>query len=105
MFQNRAILYFIIFGIVFTLLSIPFFTGMMRPSFSERNPYALFYAFFNLPVTLPFKVVITSLASFIWDSPTIDQVDLTEFFVSLAFWSILGAIIGWVNGMRGNRGA
>jgi len=85
------------------MFSIPFITGLMRPSFHERNPYALFYAFFNLPVTFPLSGVISSLAESIWETPTVEQKDLMEFYVSLVCWSLVGAIIGWVSDVRGSR--
>ena len=102
MLRSRTVSHFFIFGISFTLLSIPFITGMLRPSFGERNPYALFYAFFELPVTLLFSRAIDSLAEAVWDTPAPDQIDLMQFFVSLAFWALLGATIGWIKDLRGN---
>ena len=103
MWRSRTIIFFLIFGVIFTLLSIPFITGMMHPTFSEKNPYALFYAFCNLPVTMLFGGAITSFAEAVWGSPTLDQRDIMEFFVSLAFWSLWGAIIGWINDMKGGK--
>ncbi len=103
MLRSRTISYFLIFGIIFTLMSIPFFTGLLRPSFSERNPYALFYAFFELPVTLIFTSVFQSLAEAVWETPTIYQIDLMQFYISLAFWSLLGGIIGWISDVRGDQ--
>jgi|SRR5713101_2085503 len=103
MLKTRTLSHFLIFGIVFTLISIPFFTGMLHPSFTERNAYALFYTAFELPVTLIFSDVIHSLAEWLWDTPTVDQVDLAQFYFSLAFWSVLGAIIGWIRDIRGDQ--
>lgn len=103
MLRSRTVIFFLSFGIVFTLLSIPFVSGLMRPSFSGKNPYALFYAFFNFPVTAIFGGAVKSIAESIWDTPTLDQRDMMEFFVSLTFWSLLGAVIGWVNDMRGGK--
>jgi len=103
MLRSRTLYYFLIFVIVFTLLSIPFFTGMLHSLFTDRNAYALFYAFFELPITLIFSGVIRSLAEWLWDTPTVDQVDLAQFYFSLAFWSVLGAIIGWIRDIRGDQ--
>ncbi|HTK82955.1 MAG TPA: hypothetical protein VL633_11725 [Bacteroidota bacterium] len=104
MLRSRTLKFFFAFGLVFTLLSIPFISGMMRPSFSGKNPYALFYAFFDFPVTAIFGGLVKSLADSMWDdAPTLNQLDTMSFFVSLAFWSLLGAVIGWVNDMRGGR--
>src|SRR5437867_2962214 len=86
MLRSRTLSYFLIFGIVFTLLSIPFFTGMLHPSFTDRNAYALFYAFFELPITLVFSSVIRSLAECLWENPTVEQADLAQFYFSLTFW-------------------
>ena len=85
------------------MLSIPFLIGMMHPTFSEKNPYALFYAFCNFPVTMLFGGAITTFAKTIWETPTLDQRDMIEFFVSLAFWSLLGAVIGWISDIRGGK--
>lgn len=101
MFGTRTFKYFVTFGIVFSLLAIPFFMGLMRPAFGVQNPYALFFAFFNSPVTFLLSGVIRSLAEFVWDSPTIQQVDKMELFISVAFWSVFGGIIGWINDVRG----
>ncbi len=103
MLKSRILSYFFIFGIIFTFISIPFFTGLLRPSFSERNPFALFYTFFELPITLFFNGVIRSLAEEVWDDPTIYQIDLMQFYFSLAVWCVIGAIFGLISDIRGNR--
>ena len=103
MLRSKTFILFLVFGIAFTLLSIPFISGMMRPSFGEKNPYALFYAFFNFPVTIVFGGAVTALSQAMWDAPTVEQRDLMEFFVSLAFWSLLGGVIGWIKDVRGGR--
>ena len=100
MLDRRAVTYFLLFSIVFTVFSMPFILGMMRPTFKERNPYSIFYAFCNLPVTFLLGGLIHSLAESLWDVPTTHQLDLTEYFISLIFWSIAGMILGFYKGVR-----
>ena len=104
MFRHRTISYFLLFGIVFTLISIPFLTGVVRPSFTLRHPYSLFYAFFFLPFEGLFNEIITSLARALWDNPTSHQLDCAAFLVILVFWSLIGMIVGIVSDLRGNQG-
>ena len=104
MFRHRAISYFLLFGIVFTLISIPYLTGVIRPSYTIRHPYALFYAFFFLPFEALFREIISSVAHALWESPAPHQLNLAAFFVVLLFWSLIGMVVGLVSDLRGNRG-
>ncbi|HEV8537481.1 MAG TPA: hypothetical protein VGR15_01045 [Bacteroidota bacterium] len=103
MFGSRTVSYFLLFAVGFTFMSIPFFTGLLRPTFDTPNPYALFYAALNLPVTLLLEGVISWCAKAVWDLPTVEQVDLMQFFVCLAFWSVLGGLIGLKKDLRGDQ--
>ncbi len=95
MFSRRPITHLLLFALVFTAFSAPFLMGLMRPNFKERNPYSVFYAFFNLPVTLLFGNPIRSFAESLWDKPTKYQYDQAEFLVSLLFWSLVGMAVGF----------
>ena len=96
MFKTKAITYFFIFGFSATIMSIPFFWGIMRPVFDTRNPYTVIYGFLNLPVALLFKGVTISIAEWVWDIPTQTQIDLISVDIGVMFW----ALVGWLIGLR-----
>ena len=101
MLQYRAVTYFIMLAIVFSIFSIPFLVGIMRPTFSEGNPYSIFYAICNFPATFLLRDLIQSVASYLYDSPTTHQMDLSEYYVSVVVWSLVGAVWGFVKDLRG----
>ena len=94
MFRSRATSYFLGFGIILTMLSIPILMGLARPFFDMHNPYTLIYGLIDLPVTLVFQGVATSLAESVWDSPTMEQADLVLVIISVVFWSLVGVAVG-----------
>ena len=104
MVRSRVVSYLLISAIVFTLLSLPFLTGMMRPTMAERNPYALFYSFLNFPVTYVLKDLIVSVAEIFWESPSTDQMDLIGIVFSGIFWSIVGSVVGFIVDLRSGQG-
>ena len=105
MFRSRALSYFLLFGFSVTILSVPFFWGLMRPVFDTRNPYTVIYGFLNLPVTLLFKGFTFWIAQLVWDEPTLSQIDLVSVDVSVVFWALIGFVVGMFydarHGMRG----
>ena len=104
MFRSRAISYFLWFGFSVTILSVPFFWGLMRPVFDTRNPYTVIYGFLNLPVTLLFKGLTFSIAQLVWDSPTVSQVDLVSVDISVVVWALVGFVVGmFIDARRGER--
>jgi hypothetical protein len=100
MLERRAVTYLLLFAIIFSAFSAPFLLGMMRPTFKERNPYSVFYAFCNLPVTFLLGGFIHSLSEYLWDVPTPHQFDLVEYVISLFFWSMVGMILGFYKDIR-----
>lgn len=77
----------------------------MRPVFDTRNPYTVIYGFLNLPVTLLLKGFTFYIAQLLWDYPSMDQVDMISVDVSVAFWALIGFMIGMFadarHGMKG----
>ena len=104
MFRFRAFGHLLIFGIVFTVLSLPFIFGAMRPSFADNNPYAIFYSICNLPVTIFLTGTIKSFAEYLWVNPSLYQIDLAEYYVSVAFWSLFGFGFGIFKTIREGQG-
>jgi hypothetical protein len=102
MLGSRTIVYFLIWGIVVTIVFLPFLFGMMRPSFNDGNPYSILISMFNFPVTFAFGGVIEWLRISLGGPPDGHQAVLAQFYVSAAFWSILGGVIGLVRDIRGN---
>ena len=104
MLGHRAIVYFLIWGIVATITFLPFLFGMMRPSFSDGNPYSILISMFNLPVTLVLGGAIEWVGSSLFGRPDGHQAVLAQFYVTVAFWSFLGGGIGLVRDLNGNSG-
>ena len=102
MLRRRSILYFLLFGVIFTIISVPFLSLDIQPEFTVRNPYALFYAFFFLPIEAILHDVITWLAQNVWGEEWKRNLDTAGFFVIMVFWSLLGMLIGLVSDLRGN---
>jgi hypothetical protein len=100
MFKSKAISYFFVFGFSVTILSIPFFWGLMRPVFDTRNPFTVIYGFLNFPVQLLFKGLINSIAETIWDNPTMSQVDIVSVDIGVMFWALVGYIVGLFGDFR-----
>jgi hypothetical protein len=91
-------------GIILTIAYLPFLFGMMLPGFIDRNPYAVFFSMCNFPVTFALGGVIDWLAEYIWEYPTRQNLVVSQFYVSVAFWAIFGGIVGLVKDLRGNQG-
>ena len=104
MLGHRVFIYFFMGGMCLTIAFLPFLFGMMTPGFVDRNPYALFFSMCNLPVTFALGGLIDWLGKYLWEYPNREQLVLSQFYVSVAFWAILGGIIGLVKDLRGNRG-
>jgi len=104
MLGSRTIVYFLIWGLVVTIVFLPFLFGMMRPSFNDGNPYSILISMFNLPVTFALGGVIEWVGSFLSGAPDVHRATLAQFYVSVAFWSILGGIIGLAKDIKGNKG-
>jgi hypothetical protein len=104
MFGHRTVVYFLIWGIVATVVFLPFLFGMMRPSFSDGNPYSILISMFNFPVTFALGGVIDWVGSYLYQAPSGQEAVLAQFYVTVAFWSILGGIIGLVRDLNGNSG-
>jgi hypothetical protein len=104
MFGHRSIVYFLIWGIVATVAFLPFLFGMMRPVFNDGNPYAIFISMFNLPVTFALGGVITWLGEYLFNAPDVQQAVIAQFYVTVAFWAILGGIYGLIRDLNGNSG-
>jgi hypothetical protein len=104
MFGHRTIVYSLIWGVVVTIAFLPFLFGMMTPSFNDGNPYSILISMFNLPVTFALGGVIEWLGTYLYQAPDGQQAVLAQFYVSVAFWSILGGTIGLVRDLNGNSG-
>ena len=104
MMGHRVIVYFLIWGVIVTIAFLPFLFGMMRPAFNDGNPYSILFSMFNFPVTFALGGVIDWLGKYLFESPDREQLVLSQFYVTVAFWSILGGIIGLVRDLNGNRG-
>lgn len=104
MLGHRVFVYFFMSGICLTIAFLPFLFGMMRPGFIDSNPYAIFFSMCNYPVTFALGDVIDWFAKYLWEAPNKHQLVLSQFYVSLAFWSIVGGVIGLVKDLRGNQG-
>lgn len=104
MLGHRTIVYFLIWGITATVAFLPFLFGMMRPSFNDGNPYSILISMFNFPVTFALGGVIEWVGTSLFGTPNGHQAVLAQFYVTLAFWSILGGIIGLVRDLNGNSG-
>lgn len=102
MLRRRTILYFLLFGVIFTLISVPFLSLDIQPEFTVRNPYALFYAFFFLPIEAMLHDVITWFARNAWGEEWTKHFDTARFLIVMMFWSLLGMVIGLVSDLRGN---
>ena len=100
MFKSRAIAYFFYFGMAVTIISLPFFWGIMRPVFDTKNAFMVIYGVLNLPVTLLLKDFTWSIAQMIWDNPTVSQVDLITVDVSVIFWALVGFVVGIIADAR-----
>lgn len=97
MFRSRAMSYCFGFGIILVILSIPVMMGLARPLFDMDNPYTLIYGLVTLPVILLFQGFLSDLASAIWDSPSIAQLDLLSAIATIVFWSLMGIVLGKFN--------
>lgn len=104
MLGSRTIVYFLIWGVVVTIIFLPFLFGMMRPSFNDGNPYSILISMFNLPVTFALGGVIDWVGTQLQPATDGRHAVLAQFYVSVAFWSILGGIIGLVRDLNGNSG-
>ncbi|HLB00664.1 MAG TPA: hypothetical protein VJO14_04695 [Bacteroidota bacterium] len=104
MLRHRVITYFLIWGICVTVAYLPFLFGLMLPSFIDRHPYSIFFSMFNFPVTFALGEVIRWLGEYIWQAPDRYQKVLSQFYVTVAFWSILGGTIGLIRDLTGDRG-
>jgi hypothetical protein len=96
--------YFLIWGVVVTIVFLPFLFGMMRPSFNDGNPYSILISMFNLPVTLTLGGVIEWVKANLSGATDPQKAVLAQFYVSVGFWSILGGIIGLIRDLNGNKG-
>jgi len=104
MFRHRSITYFLFWGIGVTIAFLPFLFGMMLPSFVDRNPYSLLFSMFNFPVTFALDGVIRWVGEIIWQTPSKYETVLSQFYVTVAFWSIFGGVVGLVRDLTGDRG-
>jgi hypothetical protein len=104
MLGHRVIVYFLLWGIVVTIAFLPFLFGMMKPAFNDGNPYSILFSMFNFPVTFALGGVIDWLGEYLFQSPDRQQLVLSQFYVTVGFWSILGGIIGLVRDINGNKG-
>lgn len=104
MMGHRSVVYFLVWGIVATVVFLPFLFGMMRPSFNDGNPYSILISMFNFPVTFALGSLIDWVGAYLFQSPDTHEVVLAQFYVTVAFWSILGGIIGLVRDLNGNSG-
>jgi len=104
MLSHRSITYFLLWGICVTIAFLPFLFGMMLPSFTDRNPYSLLFSMFNFPVTFALDGVINWLGKYLWQVPSGREMVLSQFYVTVAFWSIFGGVIGLVKDLTGDRG-
>ncbi len=105
MFGHRVIVYSMIWGIVATIAFLPFLFGMMRPAFNDGHPYSILISMFNFPVTLALGGVIEWLGKYLFQNPDRSQLVLSQFYVTVAFWSILGGVIGLARDLNGNKGS
>jgi hypothetical protein len=104
MLNHRVITYFLLWGICVSIAFLPFLFGMMLPSFIDRNPYSILFSMFNFPVTFALGDVIRWLGEYLWQSPNGRQQVFSQFYVTVAFWSIVGGVIGLVKDLTGDRG-
>lgn len=104
MLGHRTVVYTLIWGIIVTIAFLPFLFGMMRPSFTDGNPYSILFSMFNFPVTFALGGVIEWLGKYLYNSPDRQQAVFAQFYVTVAFWAIFGGIIGLVRDLNGNRG-
>ena len=104
MLRHRSITYFLLWGIGVTIAFLPFLFGMMLPSFIDRNPYSILFSMFNYPVTFALDGVISWLGEYLWNTPNRHQMVYSQFYVTVAFWSIFGGVLGLVRDLTGDRG-
>jgi len=100
MFKSKAISYFFVFGFSVTILSIPFFWGIMRPVFDSRNPFTVIYGFLIFPVHLLFNGLTLSIAEMVWDNPSLSQIDIVSVDLGVMFWALVGYVIGMMGDLR-----
>jgi hypothetical protein len=101
---HRFVVYFLLWGIIATIAFLPFLFGMMRPGFNGGNPYEVLITMFNFPVTFALGGVIDWLGEYLYNTPDPRQAVFAQFYVTVAFWSILGGGIGLVRDLNGNSG-
>jgi len=104
MLGHRTFTYFLLWGICVTIAYLPFLFGMMLPSFIDRNPYSILFSMFNLPVTFALDGVIKWLGEYLWKDPNGRQMVISQCYVTVAFWSIFGGILGLIKDLTGDRG-
>ncbi len=100
MLERRSLLYPVIFFILYTIASLPFLLGMMKPAFEDKNPYALLYSFFNYPAAILLDDIIHWLTVEIWEYPTVLQLKIASFAAYAGFWSFVGLMIGFYKDYR-----
>lgn len=104
MLGHRVIVYFLLWGIVVSIAFMPFLFGMMQPTFIDRHPYSILFSMFNFPVTFALGGVIDWLGEYLFRTPSREQLVLSQFYVTVAFWAIFGGIIGLVKDLNGDDG-
>ena len=100
MFKSKAISYFFVFGFSVTILSIPFFYGILRPVFDTRNPFTVIYGFLIFPVHLLFGGLTQTIAEMVWDNPSLAQLDVVSVDLGVMFWALVGYVVGLIGDFR-----
>lgn len=103
MFQYRAVTYFLIVGMIFTILSTPFIAGVLQPAMALQNPYVFMYAVVTLPVIFILRDVISWVADLFWDTPSPENVQVTGIWIAGLFWSLFGSVMGQYKDVREGR--